>query len=112
MTIKSNTYKDITISTTMGKVSIDKDGFADTNSATEDMLVRFFGFMKATKPVAEVPDNSEEVQVDKPVPNEEEVEEKPSERATEEKEEVKKPTTRKTTVKRAPRKTATKSKAE
>lgn len=112
MTIKSNTYKDITISTTMGKVSIDKDGFADTNSATEDMLVRFFGFMKATKPVVEANDNAIEDQVEKPVSNEEEVEEKPSESATETKEEVKKPTTRKTTVKRAPRKTATKSKAE
>lgn len=112
MTIKSNTYKDITISTTMGKVSIDKDGFADTNSATEDMLVRFFGFMKATKPVAEVPDNSEEDQVDEPVSNDEEVEEKASDSDTEAKEEVKKTTTRKTTVKRSPRKTATKSKAE
>jgi len=87
MTVKNKVYSGKVIGTSMGKLTIDDEGYTDSDSNTEAMLVRTFGFISEDRPVVE----------DSLVP-EEEVEKVEEEKKVEETPK-KKPTTRKTTRK-------------
>lgn len=83
MTVKNKTYSGKVIGTNMGKLTVDEAGYTDSDSNTEAMLVRVFGFINEERPVVEE-------KVEEPTAKEEKVEEAPKKKTT---------TTRKTTRK-------------